>query len=119
MKGVYRREEILKAERMLKAYEVYLREMETLDRQEEEKKRKLLFNENLIRCKLKSQDCGLSINALKNLSKKLMSIENKIGGLRDSISINTVLKQNTVFYNNAYKSILPQTTKNFNLNNLN
>lgn len=119
MKGVYKREDILKAERMLKDYEVYLREMEILDKQEEMKKKKSLFNENLIRYKLKSQDDSMSITMLKNLSKKLMSIENKIGGLRDSVSINTIFKQNVIFYDNSYKIILPKLTAKINSNNLN
>ncbi len=118
MKGVYSHEESLKDERMLKDYDVYLREMETLDRHEGTKRRKSLFNENLIRYKLKSQAGVMSINVLKNLSRKLMSIENKIGGLRDSVSINTVFKQNVAFYDNSYKIILPKLAVKVNSNNL-
>ena len=44
---IYKQEEILKAERMLKAYEIYLRETEAMDDKEEIRKKKLLNKKHI------------------------------------------------------------------------
>lgn len=108
---IYKQEEILKAERMLKAYEIYLREMETMDDKEESRKKKLLNKENFWQYKLRSQDYIPTIVILRDLNEKLVRLESKIGNIKSDISSNKIFKQNLIMQN-IYKKILCKDMSN-------
>jgi hypothetical protein len=108
---IYKQEEILKAERMLKAYEIYLRETEAMDDKEEIRKKKLLNKENFLQYKLRSQDYIPTIVILRDLSEKLARLESKIGNIKNDISRNKIFKQNLIMQN-IYKKILHKDMSN-------
>ena len=106
------RAETLHAMRTLKDYEIYLREMDTIDEQAFlKKKRRRMFCENLAHYQIESEKCGASMNAIRDLTKKFKRIEHRLNNIKVSV-LNDVFDIDKPIAYGAYKSFLDMSDLN-------